>query len=227
MKKISVIVIALFLFSCVDNKKQVDKTNKKIERKISKLEQLMLLPKDTILDYYNLSNDSISTFPNLSSYTIKSLNLSHNQLDNILIDYLPKGIVKFDVSYNKLSGVLRLIQDEIEKKNIDVPAQMKLYKQETFKELNVSHNNLKGVNIAFSLRKLIVSYNDITYMNFNQGSIEYIDISNNSHLSNIVVFDPNKVDTIIRNNITNDKKLIYSVRLIKQPTIDCFNVNDK
>ncbi len=224
MKKISIIIIALFLFSCVDNKKQVDKNNKKIEKKLSKLEQLMQFPKDTLLDYYDLSNDSISTFPNLSSYTIKSLNLSHNQLDTIDANYLPKGVVKLDLSYNNLEGIFDFWLEEIEQ--LDVNVRLKLYKKHPLKELNISHNRLKGIGIFFELRKLIISYNDIAYMDFNQGGIEYIDISNNPHLSNVVVFDPAKVDTIIRDNIANNKRLMTSME--NSPITDCyFEIDDK
>ncbi|MBS9766950.1 MAG: hypothetical protein KGV44_05360 [Flavobacteriaceae bacterium] len=205
MKKISIIFIALLLFSCANNRKQVDKTNKKIEKKLSKLEQLMQLPKDTILDYYDLSNDSISTFPNLSSYTIKSLNLSHNQLDTVNANYLPKGVVKLNLSYNELEDRFEFWLEKIEQLDIDI--RLELYKKHSLRELDISHNKLKVIDIYFALRKLIISHNDITDMDFNQGIIEYIDISNNPHLSNAVPFQPSKIDTIIRNNIANNKKL--------------------
>ncbi|MBS9766951.1 MAG: hypothetical protein KGV44_05365 [Flavobacteriaceae bacterium] len=224
MKKISIIFIALLLFSCANNRKQIDKTNKKVEKKLSKLEQLMQLPKDTILDYYDLSNDSISTFPNLSSYTIKSLNLSHNQLDTVNANYLPKGVVKLNLSHNMLEDRFEFWLNKNE--NLDWKTQNKLYGKATIKELDISHNKLKNVHIRFRLRRLITSYNDITHIYLSQRNLKYIDISNNPNLSNVVDFNPHKVDTIIRDNIANNKKLIFSVPL-KQPITDCFNVNNK
>lgn len=52
------------------------------------------------MDYYDLSNDSIVTFPDLSGYIIKSLNLSGNLLDTLVIDFLPQKIENLNLSHN-------------------------------------------------------------------------------------------------------------------------------
>lgn len=53
-------------------------------KKLTKLEHLFLLPSDSVMNAYDLSNDSIVSFPDLSAYTIKTLNLSGNLLDTII-----------------------------------------------------------------------------------------------------------------------------------------------
>ena len=82
MKTINILLLSLLLFSCTTSTKQSEEEI--VEVKLTKLEELLLLPTDTVMDYYDLSNDSISKFPDLSSYTIKSLNLSYNQFEGVI-----------------------------------------------------------------------------------------------------------------------------------------------
>ena len=202
MNKIYIFLIVLLSFSCTGKEQRKQLESDIVEEKISKLEQLMLLPQDSVMDYYDLSNDSISDFPDLSDYTIKSLNLSYNLLDTVIVDYLPKEIITLNLSHNSFCKIFKLrIDDEWR------PEWKKLYEETTLHEIDLSHNRLTGIDIGFPLRKIDISYNDITYINFNHGNIEFIDISHNPNLTNVVGFDPQMVDTIIRNNIANDKKL--------------------
>ena len=57
------------------------------------------------------------------------------------------------------------------------------------------------------MRKIVVSHNHLTFINFNHGNIQYVDISYNPNLSNEVGFVPEEVDTILREGISNDKPL--------------------
>ena len=207
MNKIYIFLIVLLSFSCTgkEQKKQFEVVEKET---LSKLEQLMLLPRDSVMVYYDLSNDSISDFPDLSDYTIKSLDLSHNQLDTVIVDFLPKEIVTLNLSNNLLRNILRLEFDH--KKELALTEEMKLYEKTMLREIDLSHNRLTGVNIWFHLRRINISHNDITYINFSHRNIEFIDISNNPNLSNVVQFDPYVIDTIIRDNIANDKELVPS-----------------
>jgi len=193
-------------FSCTgkEQKKQFEKEVVEKET-LSKLEQLMLFPRDSVMVYYDLSNDSITDFPDLSDYTIKSLDLSHNLLDTVIVNYFPKEMLSLDLSNNLLNGFLWLKIDDDERLDWK-----KLYNETTLREINLSHNNLSKILITFPLRKIVVSYNDMTYVEFNHGNIEYLDISNNPNLSNVIQFDPYVIDTIIRDNIANDKELVPS-----------------
>lgn len=73
-------IFALLLLSCNSGS---NKRKAEVER-FTKLEEFLLLPFDSVMNMYDLSNDSIVDFPDLSSYTIKSLNLSGNLLDTII-----------------------------------------------------------------------------------------------------------------------------------------------
>lgn len=203
MNKIYIFLIVLLSFSCTGTGQRKQLESEIVEEKtLSKLEKLMLLSQDSVMVHYDLSNDSISVFPDLSEYTIKSLNLSHNQLDTAIVNYLPKGIIHLNLSFNYFCKIFKLrIDDEWR------PEWKKLYEETTLREVDLSHNRLTGIDIGFPLRKIDISFNDITYINFNHGNIEFIDISHNPNLTNVVGFDPQMVDTIIRNNIANDKKL--------------------
>jgi hypothetical protein len=174
------------------------------------------------MDYYDLSNDSIADFPDLSGYTIKSLDLSYNMLDTVIVDYLPKGIVTLNLSYNSFCEIFRFIIDP--QWQLHFNEKKKLYGDATIREIDLSHNKLTGIDIGFPLRKIVVSNNDITYTDFSHFNIEYLDISHNPNLSNVVQFEPDMIDTIIRNNIANDKELIPSNREL--PHIDYIILND-
>ena len=204
MKTINLILFSLLLFSCTSGTTSTKQAKEEIvEVKLTKLEELLLLPTDTVMDYYDLSNDSISEFPDLSNYTIKSLDLSYNQLDTLIVDYMPKDIVSLNLSHNEFEGLFRL---SAYKKNMPWKEEKRLYKESTIRELDFSYNRIQDVFISFPLRRIIVSHNDlIDFYLFYDDSLRYLDISNNHNLSNIVKFDFNEIDTIIRCNIANNE----------------------
>src|SRR5690554_5088427 len=104
--RICLFLILLLSFSCTGTGQKTQPGIEVVEEvKLSKLEQLMLLPRDSVMDYYNLSNDSISDFPDLSDYTIKSLDLSYNLLDTAIVDYLPREIVILNLSNNSFRNI--------------------------------------------------------------------------------------------------------------------------
>ena len=201
-KTIYITVLLSFLFSCKSERKQNDTEQTAIpEVKLSKLEQLYLLPTDSVLNFYDLSNDSITEFPDLSAYRIRSLDLSYNLIDENLITetviaLFPQGIEVLSLSNNKLSG--------------DFFISLKSMKEQdsyTLKELDVSYNKLNKLATGFPLYRIIASHNDLTYINFNSKNTQYLDISYNPNLSNKINFDPYNIDTIVRVGIANDKPL--------------------
>ena len=205
MEITNILLLSLLLFSCTTSTKQSEEEI--VEAKLTKLEELLLLPTDTVMDYYDLSNDSISVFPDLSSYTIKSLNLSYNQLDTVIIDYMPRDIISLNLSNNELKGVFDFSIDP--KYLLSFEERDKFYEKSTIREIDLSYNDLTEIHIAFLLRKIDVSHNDVDYISFDHKYIEYVDISYNPNLSNRVGFFPNRIDTVIHNNIVNGKKLRF------------------
>lgn len=150
--------------------------------------------------HLDLSNRGITSIPDLSHYkNIISLDLSHNKLENINFDRLPKGLQNINFSHNLLSGNLR-----IEKRFCN-----KLI------NLNFSHNQITSVNISCQLNRLDLSYNDINKINLNTTKLIYLDVSNNKNLSNVVDFNPNSIKIIKQKNISVDKPLVFSLSTIK------------
>ena len=214
MKKIHFIFMAIFLFSCTNNRnnsiEQLDEPIEIVEKEkvivpLSKLNALLLLPQDSIIEHLDLSNDSINFFPNLSSRTIKSLDLSHNQIDTFIIGFLPKGIERLNLSFNLLRhfdiGGLR-VRDR--------------NRVSALTELNLSNNNLTGWFTATQapIRKLNLSHNDLTGVFFtcficareNSGiwRVNYFNISHNPRLSSVLDLPYIVVDTLIRNDIADN-----------------------
>jgi len=162
------------------------------ERVYSKLEKLFLLPADSVLLSYDLSSDSICIFPDLSTYHIKSIDLSGNLLDTIITDKLPEGLESLNLSYNRYKGDLQINENVIP----------------NLKELNLSHNNLKEIYIGEALCKILLSYNDLTVACFNQKNLRYLDISYNSRMSSEVCFEPTWIDTVICDGVAAGERLV-------------------
>ena len=182
-------IAALFLFSC--NNKE-DKTLLVAIKEPTKLEKLMLLPKDSVILHYDLSEDSLSGIPNLSAYTILSLNLSHNQIDTIVLKNLPEKLEKLNLSHNAFVGFIRINQ----------------YSIPNLKELDISYNKITVFSIYESVRRLILSHNELISLGFNQLNCYYLDISYNPQFSNrTTTFAPDEIDTIVRVGIANNKML--------------------
>jgi len=211
MKKTIYITILLsFLLSCKSERKQNDAEQTAIpEVKLSKLEQLYLLPTDSVLNFYDLLNDSITELPDLSPYRIRSLNLSYNLIDINLIDetvlaLFPQGIEVLNLSNNKLNGDFFIGSTKYRTEVND---------SLTLKEVDISYNKLNRLAIGFPLYRIIASHNDLTYVSVNYTNVQYLDISYNPNLSNKVNFWHNKIDTIVRDGIANDKPLEGPIHL--------------
>jgi hypothetical protein len=194
MKKAYFVLISIVvLISCRENRK-ISGQQTESTKEPGKLEFLSTLPVDSIIDFYDLSNDSIREFPDLSGYTIKSLDLSNNELDTFIVNFLPKGIEKLNLSNNLL-------------RNFYILETKSSY--ENLKEIDISENRISSVSIGLPVRKINASHNELTSISFSHKNIEYVDVSYNPNLSNVVGFDPYKIDTVIHNNIANNRKLIY------------------
>lgn len=193
MKRITYLIsLFVLVLAC----KKGDKANtlelSQEEIKLTKLEKLLLLPQDSLIFSYDLSNDSLRTFPDLSAYTIKTLDLSGNMLDTIIPHYLPKGLDKLNLSHNKYRGQLRILENSMH----------------TLKELDISYNALKTIYVGEPLYRIIVSHNDLVEVDINHRHIQYLDISYNSNMSERVTFSPERIDTIIREGVADGKQLV-------------------
>ena len=77
---------------------------------------------------------------------------------------------------------------------------------------NIDFNTFKDLA---KLKILDLSYNDINKINLNTTKLNYLDVSNNKNLSNVVDFNPNSIKIIKQKNISVDKPLVFSLSTIK------------
>lgn len=74
MRKIIYLVLLLwFVLACRIGNKNHSLNRIQEKRILTKLEKLLLLPQDSLLFSYGLSDDSLTTFLDLSGYSIKFL----------------------------------------------------------------------------------------------------------------------------------------------------------
>lgn len=190
---ITLSVFVLFISCHSTSDKQSEKVGCVSNESTSKLASLSNLDPDSTLIFFDLSNDSIKEIPDLTKYSIKSLDMSGKNLSALPFELLPKGLEVLNLSNNNFKGLLFLYTEGLT----------------NLKEINLSNNLLDSVSISLSLRKIILSYNNLTYLTFSHSAIEYLDISHNPKMSNIVYFFPEVIDTVIHNDILNEKPLVF------------------
>lgn len=188
---ICILLFSPFLLSCRMGIRN-ESGKQTLTKELTKLEKLFWLPYDSVMVYYDLSNDNIENFPNLSAFTIKSLDLSHNLLDTINPLFLPKGLEKLNLSHNLYCGFILIRKNTIP----------------YLKELDISHNALNRIDIAPPLYRINVSYNDLNVIDLNHKNIQYLDISYNSDISERVSFEPLWIDTLVRDGVADGKRLL-------------------
>lgn len=191
---ICILLFSPFLLSCRMGIRN-ESGKQPLTKELTKLEKLFWLPYDSVMVYYDLSNDNIENFPNLSAFTIKSLDLSHNLLDTINPLFLPKGLEKLNLSHNLYCGFILIRKNTIP----------------YLKELDISHNALNRIDIAPPLYRINVSYNDLNVIDLNHKNIQYLDISYNSDISERVSFEPLWIDTLVRDGVADGKRLLLSL----------------
>ena len=179
---ICILLFSPFLLSCRMGIRN-ESGKQPLTKELTKLEKLFWLPYDSVMVYYDLSNDNIENFPNLSAFTIKSLDLSHNLLDTINPLFLPKGLEKLNLSHNLYCGFILIRKNTIP----------------YLKELDISHNALNRIDIAPPLYRINVSYNDLNVIDLNHKNIQYLDR---------VSFEPLWIDTLVRDGVADGKRLL-------------------
>lgn len=188
----AITILLLVICSCHSQRKEENKDEEQTVKVQSKLEQLLLCSKDSTFEVIDLSNDSIATFPDLSGYNARHLNLSYNQLDTLVVDYLPQGLIGLNLSHNNFKELFWM------KKNPRLSS---------LKDLDISNNNIKEVAVDEPLRQIIASYNDLIYINFSHRNIQYLDISYNVHLDSMVDFVPKMIDTLLHEGVAGGSEL--------------------
>lgn len=187
------VIAPLLLLSCTSPQKQEPAPANTI--RLTKLECLRQEPPIHIIEHCDLSGDSLTEFPDLSMYAIRSLDLSHNLLSELKKECLPLGLEKLDLSHNRFEGEFHLPP---------VP---------TLRELDLSYNKLhEAVTVqGVSLRKLNVSHNRLGRNIQFDGFMAYLDISYNPYIYDAVMFEPDAVDTLIREGLPLQLPLSFNI----------------
>lgn len=107
------------------------------------------------IEHLDLSDYSIEAFPDLSAYTIKLLDISHNMIDTLDWRMLPKGIERFDISHNNLRD-LKLGYRKIYWRP-------KTAENTTVKYLDCSHNTIRYIGVIGVIDTVIANHNKQHY----------------------------------------------------------------
>ena len=212
-RTIYIFVTLCLLASC----KQAPKPTEQ-KRPLAKLEQLYRIRPDSVIPFFDLSGDSLTEFPDLSRYVIRSLDLSHNLIDTFIAERLPLGIEKLDLSHNSFSGDVH-IGVKSDGKYFTIPH----IAIPTLIDLDFSHNSLWHLIVyGASLRRLDVSYNDsLSYFDVDN-QLQYLDVSYDNSLRRLAI-SPQKIDTVIQEGLEKELEggppALRSVFIMTNPKI--------
>ena len=191
MMKVFILVgLVLLLASCKRAREP-----EPVPEELTKLERLYQIRPDSVMKHYDLSNDSLTEFPDLSRYVIASLDVSHNLIDTVILERLPLGIERLNVSHNRLKGDLY-----IDRKNMP-----------TLRELDASRNCLESVYANNSnLYRLNVSHNKIRELHCARMQCINAAYNNFEEIGNYILVDffPVAVDTLIHEGIKKKKRIV-------------------
>tara|TARA_R110000751_G_scaffold298553_2_gene408630 strand:- start:858 stop:1487 length:630 start_codon:yes stop_codon:yes gene_type:complete len=194
MTKLLTFFILISLLSCNNKVQDEAKTDGNIEKSLElNLEESDNLNFSELLKKnpfeLNLSSKNLTEFPDLSNYEIHSLNVSDNKIESIPQTKLPKNLRTLIANNNEISNFkLSNSTDALEK-------------------IDLSKNKLDTFYVYNGSNKIILNNNNLVYVKFFGNNINYLDISNNPNLNNVVDFFPTGIDTILRSNILNKKPL--------------------
>jgi hypothetical protein len=201
-------LVFIIIISCKASSFQIDKNTESVEELLAKLNT-----NDTI-NLLDLSGRSLKEMPDLSKFKVRKLNISNNNLDSLIISYLPNYLVQLDASNNKIANPLNFVNV----KNIKTLTKNNTSK--CLKEVNLSNNKISVVTFYLydtDIDRIVLSNNNLQKLNlyFRSKEISYLDVSNNPNFSNVVPFDPKKIHTIKYKNIAINEEL----KLIKKEII--------
>ncbi|MBA0882574.1 hypothetical protein [Flavobacterium undicola] len=201
------LIFFCFLFSYNSNIAQGNKNKKSVEEILSKLN-----PRDTI-QLLDLSYKNIKELPNLSRFKVRKLNISHNNLDTLVLKNLPAYLVDLDASHNKIKNALKF-SCSVDVFGFEESDNISKY----ITNINLSNNKIAEVSFLLyktNIKRIVLSENNLNdiFLYMNGGKLNYLDVSDNPKLSNI-----STINYVIIEEIKSDKKTI-PIKFINPPKI--------
>jgi len=219
MRKVFVFLL-VSLISCKKEEKNISVPIVLDVRKEKTIDEILLelSTKDTI-HQLDLSNKKLDSLPDLSIYKIESLDLSFNNLDTIPLSRLPLTLKKLKCTNNNLKKIIITNY-----KNSPIPILKPYHNSDlNLEEIDLSYNKLNVVTTKTftnqkTLRKVIIlSNNNIEHLGLEE-NLEYLDVSNNLSLPSLVLFNIDKIDTLLQ---TNNPNKLKTKRIPPPPVINC------
>lgn len=152
-----------------------------------------------LYDEIDLSDLGLTEMPDLAAYSIKKLNLSHNNITKFKHEFLPNQLEILNISYNQ-------IEPEVYIEGVHKCQRFNL------KDMDISFNKVQFISLSCSLDKLKVNNNKLTYLGVGSRDLNYLNISNNPNLNPVLQFDPSKISTIKRQNIASENPLEFAYK---------------
>lgn len=192
------LIFLCFMFSCTSNSAQGNKNTKSVEQILSKLDSRDTIP---LLD---LSYKNIKELPDLSRFKVRKLNISHNNLDTLVLKNLPTYLVDLDASHNKIKNTFNFVY-AVERFGFKLKDNISKY----IKQINLSNNEIEGISFLLyktEIKRIVLSNNNLDNVTLfmNGKKLNYLDVTNNPKLSNIGTIDLVRIDTLKSNSIAID-----------------------
>lgn len=194
----SLLIMALGLFACVlavacrhQSKSVAPKAAEKDtvavkparDSVVRSLKELYRRPKGDTIAFCDLSHKGLRVMPDLSRYTIRRLDLSHNAFAGDFPEgRFPRGLEDLSVAYNKI---------------------VTLTFPNDLKRLDISHNDIHKYYVAKNRFSggLYLETPDSTF------ALKYLNVSYNWRMHSFMSFDPQDVDALIHVHAAHNENL--------------------
>jgi len=131
-----------------------------------------------LINLLDLSSKALTEIPDLSKFSIKKLDLSNNNITLFEPEKFPKNLENLNLKNNKLNKVYMNYKDSL---------------LLNLKKIDLSHNKIEKIILSNSPVEIYASNNNLAY---------------HPNMPNVVDFDADMIETVKRNNISNNKPLI-------------------
>lgn len=170
--------------------------------RVKGLQALYQLPAGTHVRHCDLSHSRLTKMPNLSMYTIDTLDLSHNALQEIAELQFPEDVVVLDLSHNQIGA---------KEKEANVQFHNEIFPRLT--TLDISHNKIFSLLYPLRLQHLNVSHNVLRYLRVNatswQNNLQSLDISHNWHFDGLFYYDFKLIPTLKRDSCAQGREFVF------------------
>lgn len=206
---------------------------------VRSLAELRALPKGTVVETCDLSNQGLEFMPDLSDCNIRRLNISHNDLSrkslssadySCSFDFLPKTLEELNMSHCNIGITAAMpARAGLEARSRKIEGESMWFEKDSFPKLrvlNLASNKFREIRVPETVEHLNVSDNIlealfVSYMYDSTLVLKHLNVSNNPDMYyGIGIENIGIIDTLIRHNCAQNQQLGGGIWCVTHPPLE-------